>query len=64
VERLISARQSAPFSDPQDLAVGARLNRRDLESLAAANELAALAGNRDQAAWSLAGIDDEMAVYR
>lgn len=63
VERLISARHSSPFSNSQDLAVRARLNRRDLESLAAANALAALAGNRHQAAWSLAGVDDELPLF-
>jgi error-prone DNA polymerase len=64
VERLISARQAAPFSDSQDLAVRARLNRRDLESLAAANALAPLTGNRHQAAWSLAGVEDELPLFQ
>jgi error-prone DNA polymerase len=64
VERLISARQSAPFSDSQDLAVRARLNRRDLESLAAANAIAPLTGNRHQAAWSLAGVEDELPLFQ
>jgi error-prone DNA polymerase len=39
------------------------LNQRDLEALAAANALAALTGNRHQAAWSLAGVDLESPLF-
>jgi error-prone DNA polymerase len=63
VQRLLAARSFAPFSHAQDLAVRARLNRRDLESLAAANALASLAGNRHQAAWSLAGIEADAPLF-
>jgi error-prone DNA polymerase len=62
-ERLIAARDARAFTDPQDLAVRARLNRKDLAALAAANALATLTGNRHQAAWSLAGIDTDMPLF-
>lgn len=45
VERLLSARRSSTFSDAQDLAVRARLNQRDLESLAGIEDDAPLFEN-------------------
>lgn len=62
-ERIVSARQARAFTDPQDLALRAQLNRRDLDALAGANALASLTGNRHQAAWSLAGIDTGMPLF-
>lgn len=62
-QRLVAARALAAFSNPQDLAVRAQLQQRDLEALAAANALAALTGNRHQAAWSLAGVDLESPLF-
>jgi len=47
----------APFSDVEDLARGARLARRDLQALARADALLALAGHRVQAAWQAAAIE-------
>jgi len=64
VERIVTARSSAAFSSAQDLAARARLNRRDLEALAAANALAPLTGNRHQAAWSLAGVKDDAPLFQ
>jgi error-prone DNA polymerase len=61
--RLVAARAELPFSNSQDLAVRAQLNQRDLEALAAANALAALTGNRHQAAWALAGVDLESPLF-
>jgi len=49
--RIEEARAIRPFSDMADLALRAQLTRRDLESLAHANALASLAGNRRQALW-------------
>jgi hypothetical protein len=46
-----------PFADLQDLAEAAALNRGDLEALAAAGACAALAGNRHQAFWQVAGTE-------
>ena len=59
-QRLVAAREDAPFKDAQDLAHRARLNSKDLEALGAANALTRLTGNRHQAAWMLAGVDTEL----
>jgi error-prone DNA polymerase len=61
--RLVTAREQSPFSDPQDLALRAQLNRKELEALAGANALFALSGNRHQAAWALAGIDTDLPLF-
>ncbi|MGQ0591773.1 MAG: error-prone DNA polymerase, partial [Gammaproteobacteria bacterium] len=53
-ERITAAR---PFGDVQDLARRARVNRRDLEALAAAGALGGLCGNRHQARWQVLGIE-------
>ena len=58
-ERLITARSRLPFSNITDLAHRARLERNDLEALAAANALASLAGHRHQARWDCAGIEPQ-----
>jgi len=61
--RLVAVRQAAAaagaaaFADAQQLAEAARLDRRDLEALAAAGALVQLAGNRHQAFWSVAGTE-------
>jgi error-prone DNA polymerase len=55
--RIIEARQAQAFRDTQDLALRARLNRRDLGRLAAADALATLAGHRHRASWQVAGIE-------
>ena len=47
----------APFEDIDDLARSARLDRRDLECLAAAGALASLAGHRREAFWHVTGIE-------
>ncbi len=49
--RIEAARQQGPFASVDDLARRARLERRDLEALAAANAFATLAGNRRDALW-------------
>ena len=54
-ERIEAARAVAPFSSVDDLARQARLERHDLQVLAAANALASLAGNRRQALWQAGG---------
>ncbi|HEY4368690.1 MAG TPA: error-prone DNA polymerase, partial [Steroidobacteraceae bacterium] len=64
VLRLMEARAVRAFADPQDLAVRARLNHRDLEALAAADALAGLVGNRHQAAWTLAGIETDLPLFQ
>ena len=46
-----------PFFDVEDLARAAGLERRDLQALARADALAAIAGHRVQAAWQAAAIE-------
>ncbi len=55
-ERLVAARDSAPFRDMADLARRARLGQGELDRLAAAGALRQLAGHRRQAAWAAAGV--------
>jgi error-prone DNA polymerase len=58
--RIEEARAVRAFRDLSDLASRAGLTRRDLESLAKANALEALAGNRRQALWqAIAGAPDK-----
>ena len=53
-QRIIQARQSAPFQSTADLARRARLSRRDMDALAAANALRAWAKHRRLAHWAAA----------
>ncbi len=55
-ERIVAAREAAPFADLADLAKRAELARSDLDALAAAGALAHLAGHRRQAAWAAAAV--------
>jgi error-prone DNA polymerase len=55
--RIVAARNEKPFSSVADLAHRARLDRRDLEALAEAGALHALAGHRHLAVWSIAGVE-------
>ncbi|HEY8606518.1 MAG TPA: error-prone DNA polymerase [Noviherbaspirillum sp.] len=58
--RIEEARAVQPFSGIDDLALRAQLRRQDLEALANANALRALAGNRRQALWeAVAGAADK-----
>jgi len=50
-QRIAQARQQQQFSDLQDLARRAALNKGDLQVLAAANALRNLSGHRRQALW-------------
>ncbi|WP_198116770.1 error-prone DNA polymerase [Massilia rhizosphaerae] len=54
-DRIEMARAIRPFADATDLARRARLDRGDLQVLAAGNALAPLAGHRRQALWHAAG---------
>jgi error-prone DNA polymerase len=58
-ERLIVARTQQTFRTAEDLARRARLDRGDLEALAAANALVTLAGHRYLARWACAGLEPE-----
>ncbi len=49
-------------TDLEELALRAKLNRRDLRCLAEAGALASLAGHRRNAAWLVAGIEERLPV--
>jgi error-prone DNA polymerase len=55
-DRIILARQQSAFVSVEDLALRAALGRRDLDALAAADALAALAGHRRQQVWQAAAL--------
>ena len=61
-QRLVAARSQGAFEDVQALATRARLDRRELGCLAAAGALAAVAGHRHRAAWSVAGVEPPLPV--
>ena len=56
-ECLVQARDQTPFADVEDLALRARLVRRDMQALAAADALRGLAGHRRRAHWAAAGVE-------
>jgi error-prone DNA polymerase len=55
-ERLLQARRQGAFVSVEDLALRAALGKRDLDALAAADALAALAGHRRQQVWQAAAL--------
>ena len=55
--RIVATRAERPFANVADLAHRAKLDRRDLEALADAGALAALAGHRHDAVWNVAGVE-------
>ena len=62
-QRLVSARQQAPFSSVEELARRSTLPRRALELLADANALQGLAGHRHQARWAVAGVQEPLPLF-
>jgi error-prone DNA polymerase len=57
--RLASARVERSFTDVNELARRAHLNRRDLEALAAADALKGLTGHRHRAHWAVLGVEPQ-----
>jgi error-prone DNA polymerase len=55
--RIVAARTARALTSVEDLARRATLNRHELQCLAAANALGALAGHRRQAHWLVAGVE-------
>jgi error-prone DNA polymerase len=55
--RIVAARTERPFANVADLAHRAKLDRRDLEALADAGALTAIAGHRHDAVWNVAGVE-------
>jgi len=56
-QRIVAARRVAPFASIADLAHRAQLDHHDLDRLADADALAALAGHRHDAVWDVAGVE-------
>jgi len=56
-ERIMAARRDAPFTDAEDLARRAQLNRGEIGALARADALATLTGHRRRALWTTLGVD-------
>jgi len=63
IERIVGARKQKLFSNAQDLASRARLNQKDLQSLAAANALHSLSSDRHRAFWEVAGIEKDLPLF-
>jgi error-prone DNA polymerase len=60
--RIVEARAQAPFISVADLAHRAALDKRDLAALADSGALAALAGHRHDAVWTVAGVEKLPAI--
>ncbi len=58
-DRLVKAREERPFAGVEEMALRARLARRDLECLAAAGALEGLSGHRRSARWEVLGTDTD-----
>ncbi|TDJ43536.1 MAG: error-prone DNA polymerase [Gammaproteobacteria bacterium] len=56
-QRVCAARAVSVFTDVQDMATRAGLDRQDCGALAAADALRQLAGNRHRARWAVAGLE-------
>ncbi|MET0519450.1 MAG: OB-fold nucleic acid binding domain-containing protein, partial [Burkholderiaceae bacterium] len=54
--RIVAARAQAPFQNPQDLALRAGLDQREMQQLAAADALMSLAGHRRQQVWQASAL--------
>ena len=59
VDRLVETRRAQLFENVKDMAKRARLDRRDLEALAAADALRSLGGHRHRARWEILGVERE-----
>ncbi len=55
-QRIIAARQDAPFTSTEDLALRAELDAGDLKALASADGLMALSGHRRQQVWAASAL--------
>ncbi|MDD0843745.1 error-prone DNA polymerase [Pseudomonas sp. Gutcm_11s] len=63
VQRLEQARRERPFADAADLCLRARLDGRCRALLADAGALHGLAGNRYQARWATAGVEQQAPLF-
>ena len=53
-KRIVAARQQAPFTSTEDMAMRAELDMKDLNALAAGDALQSLSGHRRQQVWDAA----------
>ncbi|MDH3693140.1 MAG: error-prone DNA polymerase [Gammaproteobacteria bacterium] len=56
-DNIVCKRNDSRFRNVQDLAQRARLNKKDLEALAAADALTRIAGHRHKAYWEVSGVE-------
>ena len=63
-QRLVEARQQAPFHQVSDLRRRAQLDKRDMEALADADALASLSGHRHQSQWQIMALEDARPLLR
>ena len=63
IAAICEARTRNEFVSVQDLASRAKLNKSDMRSLAAANALKCLTGDRHQAFWQVAGTENGLALF-
>ncbi|MGB5644576.1 MAG: OB-fold nucleic acid binding domain-containing protein, partial [Gammaproteobacteria bacterium] len=63
IDNIICARKQRPFANVQDMATRAKLNKKDMECLAAANALKSLTGDRHRAYWQIAGIENNIPIF-
>jgi error-prone DNA polymerase len=61
--RIVAARSGQAFTSVRDLARRARLNRKEIGVLAAADALRHFAANRHQARWQAAGIEPSVPLF-
>ncbi len=63
IEAILEARRERPFCNIQDLTTRAALDKKDLESLAAADALKSLAGHRHHAWWQVSGTEKSLPLF-
>jgi error-prone DNA polymerase len=63
-QRVVEARQQAPFRQVSDLRRRAQLDKRDMEALADADALASLSGNRHQSQWQIMALEEARPLLR
>ncbi|WP_455207338.1 error-prone DNA polymerase [Kaarinaea lacus] len=63
IDNIVNVRKQQSFASTQDLATRARLNKKDMECLAAANALKSLTGDRHRAYWQVAGIENGIPIF-
>jgi hypothetical protein len=62
-QRLVDARQGGAFSDAQEMAERACLDRGELGALAAADALQTLSGNRHYSYWQVTGVEKPTLLF-